>query len=93
MDLEPLALDTRKPSKRMDLNGPFPKRPGSKRHIGSKRPISKTVRVKTAHYQNGPLNHLTKVPTFEIMYRAKDPDVEMHVHNFGTRCNKDNINL
>ena len=46
-------------------------------------------------YQNSPLNHLMKVPTFQILYRAKDPDVEIRVNNIGTQCNtsKNDINL
>ena len=77
MDFEPLALDTRKPPK------------------GSKRPTSKPARIKTAGftetayliiYRKGPLSK-------HCIYRAKYPDVEIHVHIFGNRCDKNDIKL
>ena len=51
---------------------------------------SKGIGQNGSFYQNSPLNHLKKMPP---LYRAKDPDVEIRVHNFGTRCNKNDINL
>ena len=55
---------------------------------------SKRSSSETAHfYQNGPLNHLPKMPTFETLYRAKYPDVEIRVRIFGTRYSKNNTKL